>query len=361
MKIAFVSFYSGSVNRGVEAVVNELGSRLAKSHVVTVFQEGREPNNSSYKVIRTPMNINRNKKDMTGTVLRRFFVDYWSLKIGLHTVRILKTIWKNKYHIVVPLNGGWQPALLRLITWLYGGKLIVSGQSGMGWDDRNNIWCFPDVFVALSSKAKKWAEKAGPFLKNVIYIPNGVDLTKFKPSGNKFDTKLKPPIVLTVGALTPQKRINLVVEAVSKLDDVSLLVAAGDKDRIKLSKLGGKLQNKRFEIINVPFSKMPEVYRCADVFTLVSESTEAFGNVFVEAMATNLSVVATDDEQRREIIGEAGMYVSDPNKLASYAKTIEKALHKNWGDKPRMQAEKFNWDKIVKKYELLFDSLTNNS
>lgn len=32
----------------------------------------------------------------------------------------------------------------------------------------------------------------------------------------------------------------------------------------------------RFEIVSVPFEDMPEVYRKADVFTLPSESSEAF-------------------------------------------------------------------------------------
>ncbi len=49
--------------------------------------------------------------------------------------------------MVIPVNGGWMPAILRIVTWLYGGKLVISGQSGIGWDDRNNLWCFPDVLL----------------------------------------------------------------------------------------------------------------------------------------------------------------------------------------------------------------------
>ena len=56
----------------------------------------------------------------------------------------------EKYDVVVPLNGGWQPALLRIITWVYGGKVVISGQAGMGWDDRNNLWCFP-LFSPIST------------------------------------------------------------------------------------------------------------------------------------------------------------------------------------------------------------------
>ena len=356
MKIALVSFYSGSVNRGVEAVVHEIATRLSNKKVVHVFQEGKPNKRTNYTIISIPMGVNWNKKVMTGTFLRRIFVDYWSLKIGLHTLKILARVWKEKYDIVFPFNGGWQSAFLRLITWLYGGKMIIAGQSGMGWDDRNNLWSFPDAFVGLTSKAKRWAKMANPFLKNIVNIPNGVDLSRFKPQGSKFKTSLKKPIILSVGALTPQKRIDLVIKAVSKLRDVSLLIAGSGDKNDPIIELGKKLLRGRFEHIIVSFSKMPEVYRAVDLFTLVSESSEAFGNVFVEAMASGLAVVATDDEQRREIIGEAGIFV-DPTDIDSYASALKKALSMDWGNKPRIQAGKFDWDKIVKKYEELFNEV----
>jgi len=338
MKIALINIYQGEIERGAETFVLELSKRLAINHLVKVFSGGKKP-------------------QKRWSIIWRAFLDPHGIQVFIWTLKILPHIWKAKYDIVIPLNGGWQPAFLRLITWLYGGKMVASGQSGMGWDDRNNLWSFPDAFITLTSKAKNWAKKANPFLKNIVYIPNGVDLNKFKPQGNKYKTGLKKPIVLCVGALTPQKRINLVIDAVSKLNEVSLLVAAGDKDRVNIAKLGRALLGRRFKLISVPYTNIPDVYRVADVFTLVSESTEAFGNVFVEAMATNLPVVAVNDEQRREIIGDAGFYVDNPTDLNSYSEALKKALSVNWGNKPRKQAEKFDWDKIAKKYEELFTSL----
>ena len=114
----------------------------------------------------------------------------------------------------------------------------------------------------------------------------------------------------------------------------------------------------RFQILTVPFDQMPSIYRSADVFTLPSVSSEAFGNVLVEAMATGLPVVATDDPIRNEIVGEAGILV-DPENTDEYALNLQKALDTNWGDRPRTQAEKFSWDEIAKKYENLFKTLLN--
>jgi len=168
MKIAFISFYSGSVNRGSEAFVHELASRISKSHTVHVFQEGKDSTDASYRTLQTPVGVNWKKKDMTGTLWRRFFIDYWSVKIAHHVIKVLPQIWKEKYDIVFPINGGWQPAFLRILTWLYGGKMVVSGQSGIGWDDRNNLWSFPNSFIGLSRKAQAWAKRANPFFRLCI-------------------------------------------------------------------------------------------------------------------------------------------------------------------------------------------------
>ena len=73
-------------------------------------------------------------------------------------------------------------------------------------------------------------------------------------------------------------------------------------------------------------------------------------------MASGLSVVAPDDELRKEIVGSAGVLtnVNDPEK---YAESIEEALSKDWDNLPRQQAEKFSWDIIAEKYEKLFKEL----
>jgi hypothetical protein len=165
MKIAFLSMYSGSVARGSETFVHELANRLSSNNKITVFQEGPKPKDSTYEVERIDIAINWKKNDATGTLARRFFVDYWSRLICIFTLKSIPRIWKEKYDVVVPLNGGWQPAFIRIVTWLYGGKMVVSGQSGMGWDDRNNLWSFPDAFVALSKKGLSWARRANPFVR----------------------------------------------------------------------------------------------------------------------------------------------------------------------------------------------------
>ena len=116
-----------------------------------------------------------------------------------------------------------------------------------------------------------------------------------------------------------------------------------------------KLTNKTRE--NPPLFFFNTLTKSKELFTLPSWGREAFGIVYVEAMASGLPVVAPNDPPRREIIGDAGIFVNDVNDQQNYGDAIQKALSKKWGDIPRKQAEKFSWDKIAAQYEKLFKQL----
>lgn len=315
MRIAILNKYQNKVFRGAETFVFELAKRLSKNHNVSIVSD----------------------------------VNYFKLL-------------KNKYDIIIPTNGRCQVIVVRIISWLTRAKMIVSGQSGLGWDDRVNLYTFPDVFVALSEHQAAWARRVNPLVK-VVTIPNGVDLNRFKKVGTLREKGLrlknKTRIVLSVGAFTKEKRHELTIKAVAKIPNVKLKIVGGGGDRyMDIKILGEKVLGKdRFEISSVPPEKMPEVYKKADALAFPSVPWESFGIVMVEAMAFGLPVVATDDPIRREIVGEAGVLV-DPANMDSYAKAIQDVLGRNWGETPRKQAEKFSWDVIAKKYEDLFKEIT---
>lgn len=336
IKIAFINYYQDKVERGSETFVREVTTRLGSAYKIDILSgEG--------KIIkRWPF-------------LWRLFIDPQGLAILFFTLKNIGKLIKGKYDVIVPLNGGWQPAIIRILTWLMGSKMLITGHSGIGWDDLNNLWCFPDCFVALSTQAFNWAKRANPFVKTV-YIPNGVDLNKFNPNGNKFPVSLPKPIILCVGSLTPDKRIDLVIKVVAKLKSGSLLVAGDGELRGELEALGTRLLGNRFKIMKLKYEQMPGVYRAADIFTLASTASHSFEIVLIEAMASGLPVVANRDPIRQEIVRDAGLLVN-PEEVTDYTETINKALRVNWGDKPRKQGEKFNWDGVVKQYQNLLNKL----
>lgn len=313
IKIAFLSRYVGSVNRGVESYVLELSKRLEeRGFEVSVFS-GK-------------------KADSISVLL------------------------KNNFDVVIPTNGRFQAFKASLARIFKGYKIIISGQAGIGRDDLWNILVTrPNVYVALTDVEKQWAEKWAKFLR-VVKIPNGVDLDKYRGKSG-FEIDLNKPIILSVGALEWYKHHERSIQAVSQLKEGSLLIVGKGSLESELKELGEKLLGKeRFKIINVNFEKIPEVYKKAKVFVLPSWDREAFGIVYVEAMAADLPVVAPDDSVRREIIGKAGIFtdVTDPSK---YAFAISTALKLDWENKPKLQAEKFSWDKIADEYEQLIKKI----
>lgn len=330
MKIAFLSFYSGVVQRGVEVWVDELAARLSQKHEVTVFQGGSMLGSTPYQVIRVP-----------GESILAFSRSCW------------QQMKKKQFDVVIPTNGGWQTVVAKAYTLFYRKKLIISGQAGIGRWDRFNLWCHPDVFVALSSRGREWAERVSRV--RVEKIPNGVDINDFTPKGKTANIDLPRPIILCVAAADPYKRIELTIKAVAGMNKGSLLVLGTTSPAIQnfgLSQLGD-----RFKAMIVDHDQMPLYYRGAQLFTLVSQVSEAFGIAYLEAMACGLGVVAPDDALRREIIGKAGVFVWDPANITEYKQALLRCLESNFAPLARKQAEKFSWDKVAAKYEKLLDSL----
>lgn len=306
MKIVFLSRYQMRLQRGAEIFVSELSKQLSKKHYVDV--------------------LTGEAADSIGRVM------------------------KGEYDIVIPINGRLQSLKVSLSRVIGKYKLLITGHSGIGRDDIWNIAIArPDIFVALTDQMQNWAKKFSWGTK-IIKIPNGIDLNKFSPYGDKLDLGLNKPVILSVGALVWYKHHDRLVKAVAETGKGSVLIAGEGPDKKKLEKSGRDLLGNRFKIVNFKYGDMPKVYRSCDLFSLPSWDREAFGLVYLEALSCGLGVVAPDDSSRREIIGDAGVFtdVSDPKK---YADAITEALNTRWKEKALNQAEKFSWDKIAKKYE----------
>lgn len=315
MKIIFLSRYQQIAERGAENFVKELSQRLAKFHQIEIFSGPKADS--------------------------------------------LSSILKENPDIVIPINGRIQSFKASLGRIIKGYKLLISGHSGIGRDDLWNIAIAkPDIFVALTESMDKWAKKFA-WGSKVVKIPNGIDLDKFNPKGERVELHLERPIILSVGALEWYKGHKKAIAAVSHLKKGSLLIIGKGADEKLLQAMGNKeLGNSRFKLMRYPYEQMPKVYRACDIFTLPSWDREAFGMVYLEAMATNLPVVAPDDVSRREIIGDAGIFVDTEDSL-KYSYAIKQAIGTNWGNKPRDQASKFSWEHVAKLYNNVIGNILN--
>ncbi len=257
--------------------------------------------------------------------------------------------------IVVPMNGRLQSLKVFLGRFRRKYKIVSIGQSGIG---RDLIWNIvigrPNVFVALTSEMESWAKRWSWGVK-IITIPNGVDTTKFIPKGGKIDFGLKRPVILSVGALVEEKGHKKTIEAVSETNYSLIIVGQGPLEE-SLRSFGRKKLGDRFKLTSFSHQSMPDVYRSADLFVLPSWGREAFGIVYIEALASGLPVVATRDSTRKEIVGEGGILIN-PDKIENISRAISAAFKVDWGNKPLIQAEKFSWKIIGQKYSDLFNSL----
>ena len=323
MKIVFLSYYSGINKRGVETFVHELGNRLSDfGNDVIVYQGGEELQDSSYEV----------RKLLNASSIPDF---------------------DDSVDVVIPMNGRFQALKSSIWCKTKQKKIIIIGQSGLGFDDKFNLFLFPNCFISLTKFQERWAKRVNPLVFHKT-IPNGVDLNKFKIDRHKKINKIKH--VLSVGALEKSKRHELTIEAVSILNNAKLTILGEGEEKNTLLQLGEKMMPGRFEIKSIPHSEIYEYFSKSDLLVFSSIPQESFGIVIVEALASNLPVVANNDPIRREIIGDAGLFV-DPRDINKFSNIISLALEKDWDEIPNRQSLQYDWKTISSEYNNLIKNI----
>ena len=191
-------------------------------------------------------------------------------------------------------------------------------------------------------------------------IPNGVDLELFHPGPAeraRFGLPLDGDIVLMVSALIPSKNVAEGIAAVAQVPNARLVVVGDGPLRDELHKLAAELLPGRFHQLTVPATEMPALYRCADAFLHLSLD-ESFGNVFVEAMATGLPIVAFDSAKTRWIIGD-DEYFPEGRSTEAIARVLGGALqHRREGNVRNLErVRSFGWPAIGRQYEQFFEQV----
>lgn len=194
-------------------------------------------------------------------------------------------------------------------------------------------------------------------------IPNGVDCSRFQPGvpqRQKFGLPDGRMIVLMVSALISSKRVDAGIDAVSQIPDAHLVVAGDGPERSAIDTQAEAKLPGRFTRLTVTPEKMPALYQSADVFLHLSKE-EAFGNVFLEAMACGLPVVAHDSARARWIVGEDEFLLDTEDSLAT-ARNIKLASQsrseKRGGRVAKAAA--FSWSRIAAEYRSFLLEVVQN-
>jgi glycosyltransferase involved in cell wall biosynthesis len=172
-------------------------------------------------------------------------------------------------------------------------------------------------------------------------VSNGVDLSRFSPGPadealrSAYQVPPGRPVILSVGRLSPEKRVDVLIAAAARLgttgnpgagDSGPLLVLAGtgpDERRLRsLARHYGIADRVRFAGF-VPDGDLPGLYRLADVFAIASQA-ELQSLVTMAAMASGLPVVAVDAGALAELVrtGENG-FLARPGNAAEVAEYLD--------------------------------------
>jgi len=127
-------------------------------------------------------------------------------------------------------------------------------------------------------------------LKNLVFIPNGIDLTIFKKSKKKKSNKIN---ILFVGRVEKSKGLTYLIKSLKKLEKknnkiiLNILGEGSDLDYYKNLVKKDKI-NKHIKFLGKkPQKDLIIDYKNSDIFVLPSVKTEGFGLVLLEAIRSN--------------------------------------------------------------------------
>ena len=158
------------------------------------------------------------------------------------------------------------------------------------------IWDNASAVVACSEGLRELARETNSDIKMDV-IPDAVDLETFTPvQRDAYPEKIR---VLTIGRLIPRKGFQFLIRALPQvLEKVSHnfeIEIVGDGpyhgELLKLAENLGVMSHIRFAG-SVPYPKLPQKYRDADLFILPSLA-EGMPLVVLEAMGTGLPIVVS--------------------------------------------------------------------
>jgi len=196
----------------------------------------------------------------------------------------------------------------------------------------------------------------------IAVIPYGVDLNNFK----SISTELHNPIkLLFVGRLAKQKNIPLLINSLKKIIDkndfnIELHVVGDGEEKNKIALLikALKLDDKVILHGSLIGNRLYQIYSNSDIFILPS-AYESFGIVLIEAMASGLPIVVSDIPAVGNVIENEKTGLLTKLTPEDFSKAIEtmitnSELREGLIRNGLKEVKKYDWDKIVSKFECIY-------
>lgn len=173
--------------------------------------------------------------------------------------------------------------------------------------------------------------------KPIHIIPNGIDLSHFKqaksPGSLRARLGIKPdaPLLLSVGRIDPEKRLDFLIDAFVLLADKfpqARLVFAGDggaRKHLEEKAASTRVQERIHFLGMVDRTGLPDVLHDATVF-LSASTTEVHPISVIEAIASGLPIVAVQDEAFEGMVQEGENGHMTPLDVNAFGQAISNLL-----------------------------------
>ena len=227
------------------------------------------------------------------------------------------------------------------VGYLHGG---LAGRLG-AWAERKALeWA--DTVTAVSRGV---AERYRSLGFDVLHVPNAIDLADL-PEGR---TRLSERQVVYCGRLSREKGVDLLIEAIQRVDANLVVVGGGPLER-ELRELARGDPRVRFTG-PLPRGEALKLVKGSDVFVLPSRH-EGLSTALLEAMAMGVPVVATRVGGNVELVehGVTGLLVEpEPSQLAGAISLLleDRSLARRLAENAaKIARERYSWPVVYKQY-----------
>lgn len=221
--------------------------------------------------------------------------------------------------------------------------------------------------ITVSQALKDTLAAIGVCPDKVAVLRNGVDLDRFHPldrAAIRAKLDLTGPVWLAVGHLIERKGLPIILAALAKTADVTLLIAGDGPEEARLRQLVKRLGvNERVRFLGaIRHADLCEYYNAADAMVLAS-SREGMPNVVLEALACGTPVVAARVEGTPEVITspEAGELMLEHNPDALVQSWEKLQARKPDRRSTRKFAERLGWAPTVRVQKALYERVLSKS
>ena len=272
---------------------------------------------------------------------------------------------KKKVPFILTYHGDWQES--------FGGFVRRMALFFYNKYPLDKVLSRADIIISPSKHYIDESRFLGEYRDKIVVIPNGINVEDFNIPLSKEECRgrlglpVDGEIILFLGTLGPHKGPDILVKAMPRIikdvPDAELVFAGEGMMRDELEMLSKKIcveKNVRFAGF-VEESMKPLYYKAADIFALPSTmSTESFGIVNLEAMASGLPIVASRIGGVPDLVkdGENGFLVP-PKDSEALAEAIiylleNEDVREKMGQNGRDKVKDYSWDRIAKETEKVY-------